>query len=100
MVRGSLSLGWGLVSIRTPVGEFLIETSTTVSSTVSLRLMRSRWRGLRPMSSPHRRPVLIAVSTINRCCAGRAVRMATYSVGVSVRSFFLTALGSSVLPQG
>src|SRR4051794_2205693 len=62
--------------------------------------MRSRWRGLRAISSPHLRPVLMAVSIMSRCWTGRAVRMATYSVGVSVRVFFLTTLGSSVWAQG
>ena len=89
-----------MVSIRAPVGEFLIETSTTVSSTLSVRLMRSRRRGLRAISSPQRSPVLIAVSTINRCWAGREVRMATYSAGVRVRVCFLITLGSSVWAQG
>ena len=42
----------------------------------------------------------MAVSTINRCCTGRAVRMASYSAGVRVRAFFLTTLGSSVWAQG
>jgi hypothetical protein len=35
------------------VGEFLIEISTMVSSTVRRPVVRSRWRGLRAMSSPH-----------------------------------------------
>jgi hypothetical protein len=56
--------------------------------------------GLRAMSSPQRRPVLIAVSTINRCWAGSAFRMASYSSGVRVRFFFLIFFGSSVCAQG
>ena len=52
------------------------------------------------INSPHRNPVLMAVSTINRCCTGSEARMATYSLGVSVRAFFLTTLGSSVWAQG
>ena len=78
-----------------------METSTMVSSTVSVRWSRSRWRGLRAMSSPQRRPVLIAVSTISRCCVGQRGRgwRRTRS-GVRVRVFFLTLLGSSVWAQG
>lgn len=51
MVPDSLSLV-GLGEHPSSGGEFLIETSTIVSSTLSVRLMRSRWRGLRAMSSP------------------------------------------------
>ena len=42
----------------------------------------------------------MAVSTINRCWAGREARMASYSAGVRVRAFFLMTLGSSVWAQG
>src|SRR6476659_409220 len=73
---GVVVLGVGLGQHPLPRGEFLIETSTTVSSTLSVRLMRSRWRGFSAISSPHRRPVLMAVSTISRCWAGREARMA------------------------
>ena len=77
-----------------------METSTMVSSTVSLPVARSRWRGLRAMSSPQRRPVLIAVSTISRCWAGSAARIASYSVGGEGAGLLLDTLGSSVWAQG
>ena len=64
-----------------------------VSSTVSWPVLKSRWRGLRAMSSPQRRPVLIAVSIMSRCWAGSAARMASYSSGVRVWFFFLILLG-------
>jgi len=68
-----------------------------VSSTVNLPDSRSMWRGLRAMSWPQRRPV-IAVSTMSRCWAGRALRMAEYSAGVRVRLVFLI-LGSPGPPH-
>jgi hypothetical protein len=40
-VRGSLSFGYGLTIIRSPVGESLRATSTIVSSTVRLRRKKS-----------------------------------------------------------
>jgi hypothetical protein len=93
------------------VGEFLIETSTTVSSTPSVRLTGQvplkvasfdevEVAGLEGDQPPQRSPVLMAVSTINRCCDGREARMAAYSSGVSVRALRLMTLGSSVWAQG
>lgn len=89
-----------MVSIRCPVGEFLVETSTMVSSTVSFAVVRSRCRGLSAISSPHRSPVPIAVSVITRCWAGNASRIRAYSSGVRVRAFFFTTFGSSVWAHG
>ena len=62
----SLSFGYGVLSIRCPVGELRFDTSTVVSSTVTRPLRKSMRRGRSAMSSPHLIPVSIAVSARRR----------------------------------
>jgi len=63
-----------------------------VSSTVTLPVARSRWRGLRAMNSPQRRPVLIAVSTISRCWAGAGPMAREKGIGLVPKKVWTPAL--------
>ena len=65
-VRGSLFFGYGLTRKRSPVGEFFLDVSTIVSSTLTMRLRKSTWRGHSAMTSPQRIPVSMNVSTNSR----------------------------------
>src|SRR5665647_3492231 len=71
--------------MRSPVGESLRETSTIVSSTVIVRRRKSMCRGRRATSSPHLRPVSMAVMTIALNRSGICARTDANSSGVSVR---------------
>jgi hypothetical protein len=78
-----------------PVGECCLDTSMMISSTVTVLVRKSMYRGRRAMSSPHRMPVSIAVSTSSRYRSGIAVMRSSYSAGVRVRLFLVMTLGSS-----
>src|SRR5665647_3492232 len=86
--------------MRSPVGESLRETSTIVSSTVIVRRRKSMCRGRRATSSPHLRPVSMAVMTIALNRSGICARTDANSSGVSVRAFRATIFGSSVSSLG
>ena len=57
-------------------------------------------RGRRAISSPHRMPVSIAVSTRSRYRSGIAAMSRSYSSGVRVRDLRAMTLGSSVCSHG
>lgn len=57
-LRGSLSLGQGFTTMRSPVGECFLDASMMVSSTVRVRRRKSMCRGRRAMSSPQAHPGL------------------------------------------
>ena len=65
-VRGSLFFGYGFTRKRSPVGEYFLDVSTIVSSTLTMRLRKSTWRGRSAMTSPQRIPVSMNVSTNSR----------------------------------
>jgi hypothetical protein len=63
---GEVAFGVGLADVAFAGGGVCFDTSMMVSSTVTVLVRKSMWRGRRAMSSPHRMPVSMAVSTRSR----------------------------------
>jgi hypothetical protein len=88
--RYSLSLGYSLTRNLPPVGWNFGSTCTTVRLIVRTRVAGSRSFTRSPVSSPHRMPVSMSVSTIScKMAPGIAAKIASNWSGVMILRGFL-----------